>query len=74
MFSFLTQIPLSEYIRKRRLTVAADDLQKGDKIINISQKYGYDSQAHSQEYFVIYMILRHLKQERKKLYLVHILL
>lgn len=45
MFSFLTQVPLSEYIRKRRLTVAAVDLQNGDKIINISQKYGYESQA-----------------------------
>lgn len=45
MFSFLTQIPLSEYIRKRRLTVAAVDLQNGNKIINISFKYGYNSQA-----------------------------
>jgi AraC-like DNA-binding protein len=45
MFSFLTQIPLSDYIRKRRLTVAAIDLRNGNKIIDISQKYGYDSQA-----------------------------
>lgn len=45
MFSFITQIPLSEYIRKRRLTVSAIDLQNGDKIIDVSQKYSYESQA-----------------------------
>lgn len=45
MFSLLTQIPLSEYIRKRRLSLSVDDLQKGDKIIDIAHKYGYESQA-----------------------------
>lgn len=32
MFSFLTQIPLSEYIRRRRLTMAAEDIKKGTRI------------------------------------------
>lgn len=44
MFSFLTGIPLSEYIRRRRLTLAAFDLQNGNgKIIDIAFKYGYNS-------------------------------
>lgn len=45
IFSLLAQIPLSEYIRYRRLTVAILDIQNGDKIIDIAQRYGYESQA-----------------------------
>lgn len=45
IFSFITTIPLSEYIRRRRLTVAVSDIQTGGKIIDIAQRYGYDSQA-----------------------------
>lgn len=45
IFSFLAQIPLSEYIRRRRLTMAAIDVKKGEKIIDIAIRYGYDSQA-----------------------------
>ncbi|WP_033168629.1 helix-turn-helix domain-containing protein [Clostridium sp. KNHs205] len=45
IFSFLAQIPLSEYIRRRRLSVAAEDIRKGEKIIDIAMRYGYDSQA-----------------------------
>lgn len=44
MFGFLIGVPLSEYIRRRRLTLAAFDLQNGDeKIIDIALKYGYNS-------------------------------
>lgn len=44
MFSSLTDISLSEYIRRRRLTKAAFDLQVGkEKIVDIALKYGYDS-------------------------------
>ena len=44
MFSFMSDISLSEYIRNRRLTLAAIDLQKGDsKVIEVSLKYGYSS-------------------------------
>lgn len=40
----MTDIPLSEYIRRRRLTQAALDLQHTDKrIIDIAVKYGYQS-------------------------------
>jgi len=44
-FFFLTVgMPLSEYIRRRRLSRAADDLRgTEEKIIDIACKYGYDS-------------------------------
>ncbi|KAA8783952.1 AraC family transcriptional regulator [Paenibacillus amylolyticus] len=44
MFSFLAGIPLSEYIRRRRLTLAAFELQAGDlRIVDVAVKYGYRS-------------------------------
>lgn len=44
MFSFVLEIPLSEYIRRRRLTLAAFDLQnKKNKVIDIALKYGYET-------------------------------
>lgn len=44
MFSYIADVPLSEYIRRRRMTMAAVDLQSGeDKVINVAIKYGYDS-------------------------------
>lgn len=44
MFSFLAGIPLSEYTRRRRLTLAAFELQGSPlRIIDIAIKYGYTS-------------------------------
>lgn len=44
MFSFLAGIPLQEYIRRRRLTLAAINLQDSTvKVIDIAIKYGYNS-------------------------------
>lgn len=44
MFSYIADIPLSEYIRRRKMTRAAFDLQStGIKVIDIAIKYGYDS-------------------------------
>ncbi len=44
MFSFLSGIGLSEYIRRRRLTLAALDLKNSDlRIIDVAVKYGYSS-------------------------------
>lgn len=44
MFSFLSGISLSEYIRRRRLTLAALDLKdKNLRIIDVAVKYGYGS-------------------------------
>lgn len=44
MFAYIAGIPLSEYIRRRRMSLAAVDLQSGEgKIIDIGMKYGYSS-------------------------------
>lgn len=44
MFSYLAGIPLQEYIRRRRLTLAAFELQdRSAKVIDIAIKYGYHS-------------------------------
>jgi AraC family transcriptional regulator len=44
VFSFIAEIPLSEYIRRRRMTLAAFELQNTDlKVIDIAMKYGYES-------------------------------
>ena len=44
MFAYMADIPLSEYMRRRRMSLAAVDLQSGDnKVIDVALKYGYDS-------------------------------
>ncbi len=44
MFSYMAGIPLSEYIRRRKMSLAAVDLQgRGMKIIDVAGKYGYSS-------------------------------
>ncbi|WP_458124677.1 AraC family transcriptional regulator [Paenibacillus sp. Z3-2] len=44
MFSFLSGFTLSEYIRRRRLTLAALELSRNDsKVIDVALKYGYAS-------------------------------
>src|SRR5699024_8049973 len=44
MFSFVAGVPVSEYIRKRRLTIAAQELQQTKETVEeIAQKYGYSS-------------------------------
>ena len=43
MFSYIIGVTLSEYIRCRRLTKAAFDLQGGVKVIDVALRYGYDS-------------------------------
>lgn len=43
MFSYLAGVPLSEYIRRRRMTRAAADLQKGERVLDVALRYGYDS-------------------------------
>ena len=44
MFSFITDTSLAEYIRRRRMSAAALDLQKSDvKVIDVAMKYGYES-------------------------------
>lgn len=45
VFSYIAGVSLSDYIRRRRLTLAALDLQREDctKVIDIALKYGYES-------------------------------
>ncbi len=44
MFSYVAGIPLSQYVRNRKMTAASFDLQTTDiKIIDLSLKYGYES-------------------------------
>lgn len=44
MFTYMAGIPLGEYIRRRRMSMAAVDLQGNDqKIIDVAAKYGYQS-------------------------------
>ena len=44
MFTYLAGTPLSEYLRRRRMSLAAVDLRSGDEKINeIALKYGYSS-------------------------------
>lgn len=44
MFSYIAGIPLSEYIRRRRMTSAAFELKdKSMKVIDLALKYGYES-------------------------------
>lgn len=45
MFSFITNVTLAEYIRRRKLTLAALELQNNGaaRVIDIAMKYGYES-------------------------------
>lgn len=44
MFTYMAGIPLSEYIRRRKMSLAVADLQsKTMKIIDVAGKYGYQS-------------------------------
>lgn len=44
MFAYMTSIPLSEYIRRRRMSLAVTDLKNNDmKIIDVALKYDYTS-------------------------------
>jgi AraC family transcriptional regulator len=43
MFSSLAGMPLSEYVRRRRMTVAAADVVAGDDLLGIAVRYGYGS-------------------------------
>lgn len=43
MFVYIAGIPLSEYIRRRKMSLSAADLQGGMKVIDAAEKYGYSS-------------------------------
>lgn len=44
IFSVLTDISIGEYLRRRRLTLAAEELSRtNEKVIDLAYKYGYDT-------------------------------
>lgn len=44
MFTYMAGITLSEYVRRRKMSLAAVELQGGkEKIVDIAEKYGYHS-------------------------------
>lgn len=44
MFSYIAGVPLSEYIRRRRMTLAAFELQRGGvRVLDLALRMGYDS-------------------------------
>lgn len=44
LFHMLTGLTVADYVRRRRLTLAAQDLMSGkEKVIDIAFKYGYDT-------------------------------
>ena len=44
MFTYMAGVTLAEYIRRRKMSLAAVDLQSGtERIIDIAEKYGYSS-------------------------------
>lgn len=44
MFSYMAGIPVSEYVRRRRMTLAALELQEGSaRVLDLALKYGYQS-------------------------------
>lgn len=44
MFSALAGVPLSEYVRRRRMTLAAADLVRGEpSLLDVAVRYGYGS-------------------------------
>jgi len=44
MFSLIADISISDYVRKRRLTLAGTEMKRDDiKVTDIALKYGYDS-------------------------------
>lgn len=43
MFSYLADVSLGEYVRRRKMSLAGVDLQRGERVIDVALKYGYDS-------------------------------
>lgn len=43
MFAYVAGMPLSQYIRRRKMSLAAEELQNGGKITDVALRYGYAS-------------------------------
>ena len=43
VFACMTDLSVSEYVRRRRMSRAAAELQSGEKVLDVALKYGYQS-------------------------------
>lgn len=43
MFSYIAGIGLGEYVRRRRISRAALDLSRGERVVDVAVRYGYCS-------------------------------
>ena len=43
MFPYMCGMTLSDYIRRRRMSMAALDLAAGERVIDVALRYGYES-------------------------------
>lgn len=43
MYHMITGVTIAEYVRRRRLTLAAQDILSGEKVIDVAYKYGYET-------------------------------
>jgi AraC family transcriptional regulator len=43
MYHMITGLTIAEYVRRRRLTLAAQDIISGEKVIDVAYKYSYES-------------------------------
>lgn len=39
----ITGVTIAEYLRRRRMTLAAQEIMSGDRVIDVAIKYGYES-------------------------------
>lgn len=50
VFSALAGLPLSHYIRQRRMTSAAADILDGTAVLDVATKYGYSGDAFTRAF------------------------
>ncbi|MDA8223477.1 AraC family transcriptional regulator [Desulfosporosinus sp.] len=43
MYHMMTGVTIAEYMRRRRLTLAAQDILSGKKVIDVAYRYGYET-------------------------------
>ena len=56
LFSLIAEVTISDYIRKRRLTIAGTELKYDNaKVLATALKYGYESPVSLLELFIAFM-------------------
>ncbi len=67
MFSFVSEISIADYIRKRKLTLAGKDLQvRNAKVIDVAFKYGYNSPTSFARAFKVFHNISPQKAKNSK--------